>query len=514
MGTLVENVARVKADFKLIKDMAQRTIGSDLNNVPTSEYAERMENGITSNYDVHYNWGIEQGRTDGYNEGYSYGKADGLYEGVEQGRQEVISNSKYIEKTVSGKGVFLNDVSEVAHKVKVYADTPTEVKVCGKNLFNNDTSLIERMTYNTSSGSSSRCGYKINNLPAGVYTFTFTNIDSKEKYVYGVINNKDGKFVRPCSLFQNTTNRTPLSIVLNDGDEIYIYNGIDGSIQQTKPIFEGAQILLEHGSAATSYEKYEAQTITATPDGIEIDSSCFNMTFISDGDISVRYFSSYGMNEARDYFWDNYQANGTRTAYGNAYSGAGWTNNTFKPKYNMAVTSAANMFIGAPIENIVACLNAHGVIMDFSKCTGMSYGFQACASKTLPYMDLSSHTSSTSLTAAFNNMSKLERIDGIKSSENTTFATNTFAYLVSLTHCIFEGVITSNIDLHWSTKLSRESILSLLQCLNATVSGKTITLPSKCIDTATDTLALIQGDTELNTAYTQALSNGYTITFA
>lgn len=84
MRTLAENVARVKADFKSIKDMAHRTIGSYLDNVPTSEYAERMENGITSNYDNCYYSGMEQGRAEGYTEGYSYGKADGLAEGGEK----------------------------------------------------------------------------------------------------------------------------------------------------------------------------------------------------------------------------------------------------------------------------------------------------------------------------------------------------------------------------------------------------------------------------------------------
>ena len=51
------------------------------------------------------------------------------------GKQSVIANSKYIEKTASGKVIRLDDVSEVAHKVVVKADTPTEVTVCGKNLF-------------------------------------------------------------------------------------------------------------------------------------------------------------------------------------------------------------------------------------------------------------------------------------------------------------------------------------------------------------------------------------------
>lgn len=58
---------------------------------------------------------------------------DQLYDA---GKQSVIANSKYIEKSASGKVIRLDDVSEVYHNVIVKADTPTKVKVYGKNLFN------------------------------------------------------------------------------------------------------------------------------------------------------------------------------------------------------------------------------------------------------------------------------------------------------------------------------------------------------------------------------------------
>ena len=51
----------------------------------------------------------------------------------EAGKQSVIANSKYIEKQATGKVISLTDVSEVAHKVKVYGDGQ-EVEVYGKNL--------------------------------------------------------------------------------------------------------------------------------------------------------------------------------------------------------------------------------------------------------------------------------------------------------------------------------------------------------------------------------------------
>ena len=61
----------------------------------------------------------------------------------EAGKQSVISNSKYIEKSATGKFINLTDVSEVSHKVKVFGvgnevevyGVGNEVEVYGKNLF-------------------------------------------------------------------------------------------------------------------------------------------------------------------------------------------------------------------------------------------------------------------------------------------------------------------------------------------------------------------------------------------
>ena len=81
---------------------------------------------------------------------------------------------------------------------------------------------------------------------------------------------------------------------------------------------------------------------------------------------------------------------------------------------------------------------------------------------------------------------------------------------------ITSGAIGKNgFDIHWSTKLSKASILSILNACNKANAGVTITLPKNCINGATNTLETIQADTELNTAYINATQvNNYTITFA
>ena len=524
MGTLAENVARVKADFKSIKDMAHRTIGSYLDNVPTSEYAERMENGITSNYDTQYNWGVEQGRYEGYesgkndgiNEGYTIGKGDGLYEGVEQGRQEVISKSKYIEKTVSGKGVFLDDVSEVAHKVKVYAGTPTEVKICGKNLF--DISVDTRLTKQDD-------GSYINNvklgtakiplaLPYGTYVISYDLACPSGNNARIRVYLKDGSF----SEYALSSN----------GDFLHFEHKIVGEIESwgfyyaSQPTagtlrIKNAQIELD---SATEYEPYNEKIVDVTSNGAEVDSMCPIMTFLADNDVTVDYYSSYGMESQRRKWWKDYITPMRTNGAASAFYGACWNDKTFDPPIDIVTTSANSLFYMSYVQDvrgIMARNNVSFVFLDtVASYTQFFTLFQGARVKYLPYLKL---PKTSTCYGWFYNCKYLVEVDGYECTEKHTFetssgATQTFYNCTELVKILFYGTIANKLDIHWSTKLSRESILSLLQCLKATVSGITITLPTMCIDTATDTLALIQSDTELNTAYTQALANGYTITFA
>jgi hypothetical protein len=490
MGTLADNVAQVKVDFKSVRDAVNYAIPEG---TPTSEYGERIQREIMN---LQY-------------------QADSAYtQGVEQGKQEVISNSKYIEKQASGSVIRLDDVSEVAHNVVVKADTPTEVKVYGKNLFNNDISLVKEVSYRDSEGNSSRKnGYEIH-LPAGDYTATLiSREDISNVFWYGVIGDANGNFVRNVSLNQSTANLTPLSFSINEGDVLYWYDGIAGRTLQGSwdKCLGLCQVQLEVGYVSTPYESYkEPQTITATPEGAEVLSICPTMTFLADNDVTVDYFGSYGMQAEYDKYWDNYQEYGKRTNYGYAFCQTGWTNANFLPKYDITLSSAAQMFYYSKITDLDGILKKQGIVMNASKATSVTYMYGYSSLTRIPITDLSSATNTTYLCSSDTGLVSIEKII---SSEKTVFANNSFNNCTALEHCIFEGTIASNINLQWSKKLDRASILSLLTCLNATVSGIVITLPSMCIDGATDTLALIQGDTELNTAYTNALAKGYTISF-
>ena len=56
--------------------------------------------------------------------------------------------------------------------------------------------------------------------------------------------------------------------------------------------------------------------------------------------------------EHYDTFWDTYQQNGKRTNYQYAFSGKGWNDTTFKPKYDISVSGNGGwMFAGSQIKD-------------------------------------------------------------------------------------------------------------------------------------------------------------------
>ena len=98
--------------------------------------------------------------------------------------------------------------------------------------------------------------------------------------------------------------------------------------------------------------------------------------------------------------------------------------------------------------------------------------------------------------ATFRGCGKLHTIERLGVDEKMVWDKNVFQFCSSLVNLTIDGTIGQNgFDIHWSTKLSKESLLSILGACNidVTASPVTITLPSKCIDGATDTKTLLEG---------------------
>lgn len=157
-----------------------------------------------------------------------------------------------------------------------------------------------------------------------------------------------------------------------------------------------------------------------------------------------------------DEFWDNFQENGNRTYYPNAFCYGGWNDDNFNPKYPIKPTSCNNMFMSAMY------LTDTKVDIDLTGEGTQKYNI-------------------------FNNAKKLKTVRKLIVNENTPMS-GSFDYCTALENVTFEGVIGKNgLDLQWSTKLSKASIESIIYALSTTSNGLAVTLSATALNTAFET---------------------------
>lgn len=193
------------------------------------------------------------------------GAAVGMMMNYSADNRDIFANA--LKGNKSGEVIAMTDVSPIEHnlKIKASSDAVTDLSAVtlsayGKNLFNNDTSLLTTITYISSNGTrNTRIGYEPLALPAGTYTFTLKDLDtSLLKYIYGFIGDKDGKTFRGCSLLAGDTNHTPRTITIAEGEYVYIYNGNNVlSMDVRAKEFAAVEIQLEVGDKATEFEAFK-----------------------------------------------------------------------------------------------------------------------------------------------------------------------------------------------------------------------------------------------------------------
>ena len=181
-----------------------------------------------------------------------------------------------------------------------------------------------------------------------------------------------------------------------------------------------------------------------------------------------------------DAFWDAYQENGNRIDYSNAFSGSGWTRETFKPKYDIPARSNLYMFFySSGIEgDLDEILREVGIT--FNTLAGSSnYAFANTKFTALGEVDLSGTRNNGG--QMFANNKYLKTIRKLIFAETTILAINAFTEASALENITIEGTIACDIDLHWSTLLTEESITNIINHLSDTTSGKTLTLSATAI---------------------------------
>ena len=146
-----------------------------------------------------------------------------------------------------------------------------------------------------------------------------------------------------------------------------------------------------------------------------------------------------------DRFWDAYQNYGNRTDYSSGFRGLGWTDDTYNPKYPINANASGGsgfMFNTSRITNTKVDVTVYGNISNL-----FSYNNVIVTIPKLTFVDI------TQCTDTFRNCTRLENVT-------------------------FDGSFgISGLDLHWSTKLTVDSMLSLFACLvDYKGSGSTYTL--------------------------------------
>jgi hypothetical protein len=136
------------------------------------------------------------------------------------------------------------------------------------------------------------------------------------------------------------------------------------------------------------------------------------------------------MKAERDAFWEIYQDHGNRTDYTHAFAGYGWTYETYHPKYSIRLRdgwTGTSMFQNSSITDTIVPIVCEGAVV-------MNSSFY---------------------------LSKVKTIRSIQLASGTTFQ-NTFYGCTDLENISFSGNIESDINLQWSTKLSKDSIENVL----------------------------------------------------
>ncbi len=197
-----------------------------------------------------------------------------------------------------------------------------------------------------------------------------------------------------------------------------------------------------------------------------------------------------GEKKGHDRFWDSYQDNGSREDYSTAFAGEGWTEDLFKPKYDMRPYSSYMMFRDSRIStDLPKLLERLGVVLDFSQAQNTQYLFYMSRFTHIGVVDFSGATNTVPMEMSFGNCAELVTIDKIiiGTGKSGQFS-NTFNYCAALKNVTFEGLIIHNgLSLQWSTRLSRASIESVVNALSATTSGLSMTFSKTAVNTAFET---------------------------
>lgn len=188
-----------------------------------------------------------------------------------------------------------------------------------------------------------------------------------------------------------------------------------------------------------------------------------------------------------DEFWDAFQGADTLRPY--QYGNTSWNDANFYPKYDLYTKKDNNIwaaFYYINVSDFSGRIKELGLKFDTSKAARITSLFAGASCTKIP---LVSALSAIDANFVFNECINLITIEGFEVHENLTY-NDTFKKNIALENLTIIGTIgQSGINLQWSTKLSKASIISIITHLSDTASGKSITISKTAVNNGFETSA-------------------------
>lgn len=388
-----------------------------------------------------------------FNAGYLEGQEAGGYnEGFEDGRDSAVDPDKIIEATATGKGlVHLTEVSEVKHKIKVTTTAGAKVTVVRENLIpypytEAQAGVVEEHNGLTYTFNNDRSITITGRATAGSYVTIYRGLQITDTQIpTGGTNGTFFASPHITYLISSGVGRAVVSFSLSDMPA-------DGS-----------------NINVTVYPMIYRDPIEYTADdsGIAtVDSIAPTMYILSEVDMTVGYRKSWGIRYERDAFWDAYVDGLEKAGFRQAFTSNKWGFRNFFPTRNLnPVGDASQLFydfggttdgVNDAAGDLAQRLRDCGVVLDTSKATSLKYAFSYARISCIPTIDVTGLVGD-SIELFAHTWANLKKIEKIITNETVTY-NNWFTNCTGLTDISFDGNIGNDINLQWSTKLSRYSI--------------------------------------------------------
>ena len=164
-------------------------------------------------------------------------------------------------------------------------------------------------------------------------------------------------------------------------------------------------------------------------------------------------------------FWDILQENGTRTDCGSLFYGAKWTDQTFKPKYDITPTIASDMFSSSLMTDINKSLQEQGIKIDLSTGSLTVCNHLMARAKSISCPSKINIENSSKIGSMFYMNSAIQEVHLIGVKETHTWASSVFQNCYALTNLTIDGVIGNSFTVAQSTLLTDGSVQSVISAL-------------------------------------------------